>query len=61
MENFAEAAVEGENLGGRGVTDLLTISFSSNDYVGHRVGPMRPPWKICRFAPITYSTVSSTS
>jgi predicted AlkP superfamily pyrophosphatase or phosphodiesterase len=42
IESFAEAAVEGENLGGRGVTDLLTISFSSNDYVGHRVGPDDP-------------------
>jgi predicted AlkP superfamily pyrophosphatase or phosphodiesterase len=42
VESFAEAAVEGENLGGRGVTDLLTISFSSNDYVGHRVGPDDP-------------------
>lgn len=42
VENFAEAAVEGESLGKRGVTDLLTISFSSNDYVGHRVGPDDP-------------------
>jgi arylsulfatase A-like enzyme len=24
------------------VTDLLTVSFSSNDYVGHRVGPDAP-------------------
>jgi predicted AlkP superfamily pyrophosphatase or phosphodiesterase len=42
IESFAEAAIEGENLGGRGVTDLLTVSFSSNDYVGHRVGPDDP-------------------
>ncbi len=42
VENFAEAAVDGEQLGKRGVTDLLTISFSSNDYVGHRVGPDDP-------------------
>lgn len=39
IESFAEAALAGENLGTRGVTDMLTVSFSSNDYVGHRVGP----------------------
>lgn len=39
IEAFAESAINGEQLGQRGVTDLLTISFSSNDYVGHRVGP----------------------
>jgi predicted AlkP superfamily pyrophosphatase or phosphodiesterase len=42
IEKFAEHAIEGEKLGQRGVTDLLTISFSSNDYVGHRVGPDAP-------------------
>jgi predicted AlkP superfamily pyrophosphatase or phosphodiesterase len=42
IEQFAEAAVTGEKLGQRGVTDLLTISFSSNDYVGHAVGPNAP-------------------
>ncbi len=42
IEQFAERAVEGEKLGGRGVTDLLAISFSANDYVGHRVGPDAP-------------------
>ncbi len=42
IEAFAEAAVQGEQLGQRGVTDVLTISFSSNDYVGHRVGPDDP-------------------
>ena len=42
IEQFAEAAVNGEQLGQHGVTDLLTISFSSNDYVGHRVGPDAP-------------------
>jgi predicted AlkP superfamily pyrophosphatase or phosphodiesterase len=35
----ARAAIEGEELGGRGVTDLLAISFSSTDYVGHTFGP----------------------
>src|SRR5580704_1607477 len=39
IERFAEQAIRGEQLGQRGATDLLTISFSSNDYVGHRVGP----------------------
>lgn len=42
VENFAEAAIDGEQLGKRGVTDILTISFSSNDYVGHRFGPDDP-------------------
>jgi predicted AlkP superfamily pyrophosphatase or phosphodiesterase len=42
IEAFAETAVDGEKLGKRGVTDVLTISFSSNDYVGHRVGPDAP-------------------
>jgi predicted AlkP superfamily pyrophosphatase or phosphodiesterase len=35
IERFAEAAVKAEQLGQRGVTDLLAVSFSSNDYVGH--------------------------
>lgn len=42
IEEFAEAAVDGENLGGHAGTDLLTVSFSSNDYVGHAVGPDDP-------------------
>jgi hypothetical protein len=42
IEAFAERAVEGEKLGQRGVTDLLTVSFSSNDYVGHELGPDAP-------------------
>jgi len=43
IEGFAEQAIEGEKLGQRsGKTDLLTISFSSNDYVGHAVGPDAP-------------------
>jgi predicted AlkP superfamily pyrophosphatase or phosphodiesterase len=42
IEQFAEHAVEGEKLGQRGVTDLLAISFSANDHVGHRVGPDAP-------------------
>ena len=42
IEKFAEAAITGEKLGQRGATDLLTVSFSSNDYVGHSVGPNAP-------------------
>lgn len=36
---MAKAAIEGEALGQRGVTDILTISFSSPDYCGHAFGP----------------------
>ncbi len=42
IERFAEQAIMGEQLGQRDATDLLTVSFSSNDYVGHRVGPDAP-------------------
>jgi len=42
IEQFAEHAVAGEKLGERGATDLLAISFSANDHVGHRVGPDAP-------------------
>ena len=40
--SFALAAIEAEQLGQRGVTDLLTVSFSSNDSVGHSFGPDSP-------------------
>ena len=36
---FAEATVTAENLGGRGVTDLLGLGLSVNDSVGHSYGP----------------------
>jgi predicted AlkP superfamily pyrophosphatase or phosphodiesterase len=39
LVNFAKAAIESEGLGADDVTDLLTISFSSNDLVGHAFGP----------------------
>jgi len=40
VEQFAKAAVDGESLGTAGrMTDLLTISFSATDYVGHCYGP----------------------
>ncbi len=37
--DFAYAAIEGEQLGSRGETDFLAVSFSSPDYIGHRFGP----------------------
>jgi predicted AlkP superfamily pyrophosphatase or phosphodiesterase len=36
---FAKAAVENERLGMSGVTDFLTVSCSSTDYIGHQYGP----------------------
>ncbi len=39
---FATEAVTRERLGQRGVTDLLSVSFSSNDSVGHTFGPDSP-------------------
>jgi predicted AlkP superfamily pyrophosphatase or phosphodiesterase len=37
--NFAEALIQGEQLGQHDVTDLLTISLSANDIMGHAKGP----------------------
>jgi hypothetical protein len=42
IEDFAEKAIASEELGKRGITDILAVSFSSNDYVGHAVGPDDP-------------------
>jgi len=42
VEGLAERALAGEQLGQRGVADLLAVSFSSNDYVGHAYGPDSP-------------------
>jgi hypothetical protein len=39
IEALAESALAGEKLGARSAVDILTVSFSSNDYVGHQVGP----------------------
>ncbi len=36
---FSLAAIEAENLGADAITDLLAISFSSPDYIGHTFGP----------------------
>jgi hypothetical protein len=37
--DFAKAAIESEQLGADDTTDLLTVSFSANDLVGHSYGP----------------------
>lgn len=42
IELIAERAIAADKLGQRQVTDLLTISFSGNDYVGHEYGPDSP-------------------
>ena len=36
---MAKAAIEAEKLGADNVTDILAVSFSSTDYVGHSFGP----------------------
>src|SRR5580692_4600475 len=36
---FAEKAIVAEKLGTGSKVDLLTVSFSANDYVGHALGP----------------------
>lgn len=37
--DFALAAIEGEGMGKDDITDFLTLSFSSTDYIGHFFGP----------------------
>lgn len=37
--SFAQQAIISEQLGQDDDTDVLTLSFSANDYVGHRFGP----------------------
>jgi len=39
LVSLAEAAIEGAELGRRDETDVLALSFSCNDAVGHAVGP----------------------
>jgi predicted AlkP superfamily pyrophosphatase or phosphodiesterase len=36
---FAKAALTGEQLGADNITDVLAISYSSPDYIGHSFGP----------------------
>jgi arylsulfatase A-like enzyme len=40
--DFARALITGEQLGNHGATDLLVISLSANDLLGHQVGPDAP-------------------
>lgn len=42
IEELAEHALISEKMGHHTGTDLLAVSFSSNDYVGHAVGPDAP-------------------
>jgi Type I phosphodiesterase / nucleotide pyrophosphatase len=39
LVDFAREAIAREGLGADEMTDVLTVSFSSNDFVGHRFGP----------------------
>lgn len=39
LAEFAMKAIENESLGQDDITDFLTVSFSSTDYVGHLLGP----------------------
>jgi predicted AlkP superfamily pyrophosphatase or phosphodiesterase len=39
LAEFAIKAIEKEELGKDNITDFLTVSFSSTDYVGHLLGP----------------------
>ncbi|HEX7335411.1 MAG TPA: alkaline phosphatase family protein [Pyrinomonadaceae bacterium] len=39
LVTFAQQAIVNEQLGKDDDTDVLTVSFSANDYVGHRYGP----------------------
>ncbi|MGH9658908.1 MAG: alkaline phosphatase family protein [Bryobacteraceae bacterium] len=42
LEALAERAIVAEQLGKRDATDVLAVSFSANDYIGHDVGPDAP-------------------
>ncbi len=42
LVDFTTAAITEERLGQRGIIDLLSVSFSSNDSVGHTYGPDSP-------------------
>ncbi|MBX9685611.1 MAG: alkaline phosphatase family protein [Candidatus Obscuribacterales bacterium] len=39
LADFAKEAIEKENLGARDATDMLGISFSASDFLGHSFGP----------------------
>jgi predicted AlkP superfamily pyrophosphatase or phosphodiesterase len=42
LTQFAEELMKEEKIGQRGVTDVLSVSYSSNDAVGHAFGPDSP-------------------
>jgi hypothetical protein len=42
LVELALSAIRAERLGQRGVTDILAISFSANDSIGHHYGPESP-------------------
>lgn len=42
LGSFSEAALDGEQLGQRNTLDVFSVSFSSNDSVGHTHGPDSP-------------------
>lgn len=42
LTNLAKAAIENEQLGADDIPDVLTVSFSANDILGHAVGPNSP-------------------
>lgn len=42
LVDFTKALVKNENLGKDNVTDMLTLSISNTDILGHRVGPDSP-------------------
>jgi hypothetical protein len=42
IQRLALTALASEKLGAGSKTDLLTVSYSANDYVGHRYGPDSP-------------------
>jgi predicted AlkP superfamily pyrophosphatase or phosphodiesterase len=42
LEDLAERVMQNEDLGHHPGTDVLTISFSANDHLGHAVGPDAP-------------------
>jgi predicted AlkP superfamily pyrophosphatase or phosphodiesterase len=42
LEQLAEQVMQNERLGHHSGTDVLTISFSANDHLGHAVGPDAP-------------------
>ncbi|MEZ4853694.1 alkaline phosphatase PafA [Flavobacterium sp.] len=39
VADFAKTAIDNEQLGADDITDFLTVSFSSTDYIGHALGP----------------------